>query len=125
MTLPANALMALLQPGRAVSGALAPGSRYAGVGVAHLERPSGEKVAYLRRRFLPQPDTLAEVGVHTVLQGERLDLIAARELGDPELFWRLLDANVALRAGELELPGRRLRITLPEGMTGPGGTDGA
>lgn len=124
MTLPANALMNLLQSGRAVSGALSPTSRYAAVGVAQLERPSGEKVAYLRRRILPLADTLAEVGSHTVQQGERLDLIAARELNDPELFWRLLDANPALTCEALEVPGRRLRVTLPEGLAGLGG-DGA
>lgn len=117
--------MALLQPGRAVSGALAPGSRYAAVGIAHLELPSGEQIVYLRRRFLPQPDTLAQVGTHTVIQDERLDLVAAHELGDPELFWRLLDANLALRAEELEVPGRRLRITLPGGMAAPEGEGGA
>lgn len=125
MTLPANALMALIQPGRAVSGALAPTSRYAVVGTATLERPSGQQVVYLRRRFLPQPETLEEASTHTVLQGERLDLIAARELNDPELFWRLLDANVALRPEALEQTGRRLRITLPEGMAGLSGADGA
>ena len=42
---------------------------------------------------------------------------SARYLGDPELFWRLCDANVAMRPAELtETIGRRLHITLPEGM---------
>ena len=51
------------------------------------------------------------------MQGDRLDNIAARYLGDPELFWRLCDANVALRPTELtETIGRRILITLPEGM---------
>ena len=35
------------------------------------------------------------------LQGERLDNIAAAFLGDPELFWRLSDANGAMRPEEL------------------------
>ena len=56
---------------------------------------------------------------HTSSQGERLDNIAAQYLGDPEQFWRLCDANGALRPGELtETVGRRLRITLPEGIPG-------
>jgi hypothetical protein len=125
VTLPANALMNLLQPGRAVSGALAPTSRYAAVGVAQLERLSGEKVAYLRRRILPLPDSLAELSRHTVRQGERLDRVAAAELNDPELFWRLLDANPALSCEALEVTGRRLRVTLPEGMAALGGGEGA
>ena len=38
---------------------------------------------------------------------------------DPEQFWRLCDANAAMRPDELtESVGRRLRITLPEGIPG-------
>ena len=40
-------------------------------------------------------------------------------LGDPEQFWRVCDANRAMRPDELtETIGRRLRITLPEGIPG-------
>ena len=50
---------------------------------------------------------------HLVLDGDRLDLIAHRYLGDPELFWRICDANRALRPDELTAePGRRLAIPL-------------
>ncbi|MFZ1707308.1 MAG: LysM domain-containing protein, partial [Anaerolineae bacterium] len=56
---------------------------------------------------------------HTVAEGERPDLIAAAYLGDPEQFWRLCDANGVMRPEELtEEVGRRLRITLPEGIPG-------
>ncbi len=55
--------------------------------------------------------------------GERLDLIAARYLGDPEQSWRQCDANGAVRPEELEEVGRRVRITLPEGIPGGGGQD--
>jgi hypothetical protein len=54
-----------------------------------------------------------------VFQGDRLDNIAALYLGDPEQFWRICDANAAMRPNELtETIGRRLRITLPEGIPG-------
>ncbi|HYJ93740.1 MAG TPA: LysM domain-containing protein, partial [Vicinamibacterales bacterium] len=53
---------------------------------------------------------------HVVVEGERLDLIAAKYLGDSEQFWRICDANGAVRPAELEVVGRRLRITLPEGL---------
>jgi hypothetical protein len=54
---------------------------------------------------------------HSVAEGERLDNITAQYLGDPEQFWRLCDANDAMRPEELtETVGRRLRITLPEGI---------
>jgi hypothetical protein len=56
---------------------------------------------------------------HVVTEGDRLDNIAAKYLGDPEQFWRVCDANGAMLPDELiETIGRRLRITLPEGVPG-------
>ena len=50
---------------------------------------------------------------------ERLDNITAKYMDDPEAFWRIADANAAMRPEELtETIGRRLRITLPEGIPG-------
>jgi hypothetical protein len=64
---------------------------------------------------------LTETAQHTVVQGERLDHIAAARLGDPEVFWQICDANAAMQPEELTAtPGRRLRITLPP--PAPGGT---
>jgi len=95
-----------------------PTSRYAGLEIATITI-DGETHAYVRRRFLPPVEKLAIVGEHVVAQGERLDHIAARYLGDPELFWRICDANRALRPDELtETIGRRLVLTLPEGVPG-------
>jgi len=52
-----------------------------------------------------------------VVAGERLDIIAGAELGDPLAFWRLCDANDAMRPDDLTAEvGRRLRVTLPEGF---------
>lgn len=98
-----------------------PSSRYHGLDVAVLTPAGGiEPVVYLRRRFVPPPERFATLQEHLVTQGERLDTITARFLGDPEQFWRLCDANRALRPQELtETLGRRLRITLPEGVPGP------
>ena len=48
-----------------------------------------------------------------------MDLIAANELGDAEAYWRICDANNAMRPEDLASPiGRRLRITLPQGIPG-------
>ena len=53
------------------------------------------------------------------MAGERLDHIAAEALGDSTLFWRLCDANNAMRPEELTaVPGAKIRITLPQGVTG-------
>lgn len=97
-----------------------PSSRYYTIETAKLFTADGEEVIYLRRRFVPQPERFALLREHTVTQGDRLDNIAAQHLGDPEQFWRLCDANRALRPEELteeEEIGRRLRITLPEGLS--------
>lgn len=95
-----------------------PSSRYSGVETAKLFTADGEEIIYLRRRFVPQPERFALLRELTVTQGDRLDNIAAQQLGDPEQFWRLCDANRALQPEELEEIGRRLRITLPEGLAG-------
>ena len=96
-----------------------PTSRYALTPTATLVRADGTPVTYLKRRFVPAPENLALLQWHQVLQNERLDNIAAQYLGDPEQFWRLCDANRALRPEELtETIGKQLRITLPEGIPG-------
>lgn len=94
-------------------------SRYHGIDTATLQGPGGRTIAYLKRRVVPQPERLALLQEHTVIQGDRLDNIAARYVGDPEQFWRICDANRAIRPEELtETVGRKLRITLPEGIPG-------
>jgi hypothetical protein len=97
-----------------------PTSRYYAIPVSTLETSDGRTVAYVRRRFAPPPETLSLLHYYTVTEGERLDNIAAVQIGDPELFWRVCDANAAVDPHELtDTPGRRLRITLPEGIPGP------
>jgi hypothetical protein len=97
-----------------------PTSRYHGLDTATLERPEGAPIVYLRRRFVPPPERFALLQEHTVVQGDRLDNVTGRYLGDPEQFWRVCDANGAMRPEELtETEGRIVRITLPEGIPGP------
>ena len=82
----------------------------------------GREIAYLARRVVPAPDRFSTVGTHTVRQDERLDTISEQHIGDAEQCWRLADANGAVRPGELvEAPGRKLRVTLGEGI--PAGGD--
>ncbi|HSS22518.1 MAG TPA: hypothetical protein VLL54_20775 [Pyrinomonadaceae bacterium] len=94
-------------------------SRYYSIPTATLETTDGRKIAYVRRRFVPPPERFELLLEHVVTQAERLDNITAQYFADPELFWRLCDANGAIRPEELiETIGRRLRITLPEGIPG-------
>ena len=99
-------------------------SRYYGSATLPYTAPNGQTVSYLARRFVPQPGAAnyATVAQHTVQQGDRLDLLAAKYLGDPLLSWLLCDANGAIRPDTLvATPGTVLNITMPQGI--PGGTN--
>lgn len=96
-----------------------PNSRYYLLETATLESPGGKRYVYIRRRFLPPTERFSTLQEHVVASGDRLDNLAVQYLGDPEQFWRLADANNAMRPADLTSePGRRLRITLPEGVPG-------
>ncbi len=94
-----------------------PTSRYASIADARLtvrDADGRERViVYKRQRFIPPPEGSTTLVEHTVAQGERLDNITARYLGDPTLFWRVCDANGVLQPAELEELGRVVRIALP------------
>jgi hypothetical protein len=120
-------LQMLLSAGVVPATSFPPNSRYAGVPVLKLDRgdtgPDGADgeppTAYLGRRLLPDATKLALLSEHSVVQGDRLDLLAARLIGDPELWWRIADANPELDPAELVVHiGRWLRITLPDGVPG-------
>ena len=114
-----QALQAVLQGGGQKPALFAPTSRYCDIDTATLENVEGRITIYLRRRFLPSPERFALLQEHVVTQGDRLDNVTAKYLGDPEQFWRVCDANGAMRPDELtETIGRRLQITLPEGVPG-------
>ena len=96
-------------------------SRYFGSATLTYTTPDGRDITYLARRFIPQPGApnFATVASHTVQQGDRLDLIAAKYLGDALLFWLICDANGAVRPDALvATTGTVLDITTPQGVPG-------
>ena len=98
-------------------------SRYYGSGTLTYTAPGGQAVTYLARRLVPQPGApnFSTIARHSVRQGDRLDLLAAKYLGDPLMFWLICDANGAIQPEQLvETPATMLDITLPRGV--PGGT---
>lgn len=89
------------------------GSRYEGVPEATLPTPDGRSIRYKRMRFVPD---VAGTLPYRVQPDDRPDLIAYKVAGDPELFWRLCDANRVMRPDELTAePGRMLKLPAPGG----------
>jgi hypothetical protein len=92
-----------------------PASRYADLETVQTMLADGRVVAFKRRRFLPQGSRLQLLTEVAVAQGDRLDLIAARTLGDGEHFWRVCDANDAMNPRDLTADvGRALRVPVPQ-----------
>lgn len=88
--------------------------RYDAVGTTSVTEAGGE-VPYLRRRFLPQPDT-RDSHPRAVRTDDRLDRVAAVELGDAEQAWVIADANLVMRPSELSGVEREIRIPETTGI---------
>ena len=92
-------------------------SRYYRITEGRLTLPDGREVTYKRRRFLPRGEEMPVMAVVRSAQGERLDLLAHRTLGDPTQFWRICDANDVLDPLEIESEaGRETKIPIPQDL---------
>jgi hypothetical protein len=89
------------------------GSRYEQVPQAVYTRPDGRGIRYVLLRLTPAP--AAAAAAHLVAETDRLDLLANRYYGDPLQFWRICDANEALRPDDLTAT-VRARIRIPFGQ---------
>ncbi len=89
-------------------------SRYYLVEDAIYESEDGRSITYKRRRFLPQGDRIPVLSLVSIAPGDRLDLIAARSLGDAEQYWQICDANNCLNPFDLTAEiGATLRLPIP------------
>ncbi len=92
---------------------IGPGSRYSGMKPILYTNAAGETVPYLPRRAIPS-EAGTPIGVYVTRAGERLDVIAARTLGNPLLFWELADTNHLLDPLTIPTsPGTMLQICMP------------
>lgn len=97
-------------------------SRYYGIETTQFTTTDGRVVTYIQRRFLPSPDLFAPLQEHIVTDGDRPDTIADHYLGDALQFWRICDANNAMRPDDLTATiGSTVLITLPAGVPAPTG----
>jgi hypothetical protein len=72
---------------------------------------TGVSVQYLGRSLLPLPSTIQRKSSYTVQAGDRIDNVSARLLGDPLLYWMLMEANGASDPALLcAVPGRKLIV---------------
>ncbi len=90
-------------------------SRYIRIETATLTDSGGREISYIRRRFLPRSEDLPTLAEVTVTESDRLDLLTARVIGDPEQFWRTCDASNVMNPPDLTAqPGRKIRIPVPQ-----------
>jgi nucleoid-associated protein YgaU len=94
-------LAALIASAAGTGGPANPNSRYYGDAIEELTLASGSPVRYLARRILPQPSVYAATTTYVITDGDRLDNLAQRFLGDPTLYWMICDANGATDPDEL------------------------
>lgn len=84
------------------------GSRYENVKNTEITDLKGRVINCKRIRFIPETSVQQQ---YTIVQGDRLDLIAQQFYRNPELFWRICDANSVMLPDELvEEIGRQILI---------------
>jgi hypothetical protein len=88
------------------------GSRYENVETNMIRDDKGRVIRYKKVRFIPQTEPLQN---HIVMQGDRLDNLAYKYFDDPERFWKICDANLALWPDDLlKETGRNILIPSAE-----------
>lgn len=90
-------LSALIAAGALPATSYDASSRYYALPVLTFTAPDGTVIRYIKRRIIPDAALYPTLTLHRVQQGDRIDLLAARYLGDPLLYWRIADANLAVR----------------------------
>lgn len=75
-----------------------PKSRYLKADIYAVEDKRGRTVNVLAP---PPPPEQLLLGLHLLKQGERLDLLATKYLGDPAGFWRIAEQNDVMLAEAL------------------------
>jgi nucleoid-associated protein YgaU len=119
-----QSIAALITANAGTGGPANPNSRYYGAQPEDLTLPDGTDVMYLPRRIIPQPGSYPSTTTYVVCDGDRVDNLAQRFLGDPTLYWTICDANGATDPDELTAQaGRTIVIPVAATLT-PGARNG-
>jgi nucleoid-associated protein YgaU len=119
-----QALQSMVQSAAGTGGPTNPNSRYYGFAVEFFTRADGVQVAYLQRRIIPQPSIYTTLQNYVIVDGDRLDNLSAKFLGDPLLYWMICDANGATDPDELTAQaGSTIQIPLSSAIP-PGARNG-
>ena len=111
-------LSALIAAGALPQTAYDTSSRYYGLAVLEFTTPDGTVLRYVQRRFIPRVSLFTTLALHKVQQGDRIDVLAARYLGDPLQYWRVCDANLAVRPSDPLDLGKSVSIPGPALLPG-------
>ena len=119
-----SALAALITSAAGTGAPVSPGSRYYGAQAEQFTLPDGTPVMYLARRIIPQAASYTVRQSYVIVDGDRLDNLASKFLGDPLLYWVICDANGAADPDTLTAqPGRTILIPVAPGVS-PGARNG-
>jgi nucleoid-associated protein YgaU len=112
-----NALASLITSAAGTGGPTNTSSRYYGAPIQQFTKTDGTPVKYLARRILPRQEIYTSVQNYVIVDGDRLDNLAARFLGDPLLYWMICDANAVTDPDDLTLQaGRTILIPIASGI---------
>jgi hypothetical protein len=91
-----------------------PNSRYYSVPLRQRVKPDGTVETFVARRIIPAMERYRPLDRHRTIDDDRIDNVAAASFGDPELYWRICDANGDGEPADATRPvGRLLVIPLP------------
>lgn len=89
-------------------------SRYYELANLHYVEGARREIVFKSRRFLSRDEGRPVLWEVEANDSDRPDLVAARTLQQPDLFWRVCDANGVMHPAELtERSGRKIRILMP------------
>lgn len=89
-------------------------SRYANAPVLNWRAADGTEIRYIGRRIIPEMSEYSTLDTYRASGHKRIDGLAEDYYGDPELYWRICDANGIERPSEaLAEDGTKLTIPLP------------